>query len=78
MARDHRGLRPVSALGHVELTHMTEKVSLAYTPSGYVAAEAYSTTTGKKRELPSLAALANEDMDRAERWVRRCGSALKW
>lgn len=78
MARDNRGFRPVSALGHVELTHMTEKVCLAYNGSGYVVAEAYSTTTGKKRDLPSLAALANEDMDRAERWVRRCGSALKW
>ena len=68
---------PVRALGHVERTHMTEKVTYAYSPATLrPVLWARSVATGKVRELPSLSALADEDMARAEQWVLRCGSAL--
>ena len=78
MARPVKGWRvPVSALGHVERTHMTEKVYCAYSPETLrPVLWARSVATGKVRELPALSALADEDIARAEQWVLRCGSAL--
>ena len=69
--------RPVSALGHVERTHMTEKVYCASSAETLrPVLWARSVATGKVRDLPALSALADEDLDRAQAWVLRCGSAL--
>lgn len=69
--------RPISAIGPVERTHRTEKVYCAYDPDTLrPALWAQSVSTGKARELLALSTLADEDWERAVRWVLSCGSTL--
>ncbi len=71
--------RPLTCLGPVERVYATEKVSVVYDPETvYPVVTARSITTGKARTLPTLAALAHEDMDRLVAWVRVCKSTLVW
>ena len=69
--------RPMTCLGPVERVYATELVSIAYDPvSVYPVIKARSVTTGRVRVLPTLAALAHDDMDRALAWVARCSATL--
>lgn len=69
--------RPRTCLGPVERVYATELVSIAYDPcSVYPVVTARSVTTGKVRTLPTLAALAHEDMGKAEAWVSKCRASL--
>lgn len=70
-------LAPISPIGPVERTWKTEKVRFAYDPDSLrLVVQAKSVATGRTRQLDSLAWLAEEDLDTAQAWVLRCGSAL--